>query len=260
MSEKLAWYVARSSGWVAFVLLAVTVVWGILGITKVIERKGLPRWMMDLHKYVALLTMVFTGVHLAALVADNYVHIGWREILVPYALDWKPGAITFGIVAFYLLVAVQVSSWLRPRLPRTVWKSVHRLSYPAMWLVAMHGLHAGTDASNRAVRVGVAVIVIITSFLTLLRIAKGRTARRNWVAPVAPVAPVALVDQVAIAVSASRLVQVQAAKDSLHEALDKMHAAWPAPAAAPLPGPFAGPHVERRREARTLVSDVPPPS
>jgi DMSO/TMAO reductase YedYZ heme-binding membrane subunit len=258
VSEKLAWYVARSSGWVAFVLLAVTVVWGILGITKVIERKGLPRWMMDLHKYVALLTMVFTGVHLAALVADNYVHIGWREILVPYALDWKPGAITFGIVAFYLLVAVQVSSWLRSRLPRKVWKSVHMLSYQAMWLVAMHGLRAGTDASNRVVRVGVAVVVILTSFLTLLRIVKGRTARRNWVTPVAHV------EQDAIAMSTSRLGQVQAAKDSLHEALDKMHAAWPAPLAEPLAGPLAAPlpeaHVERRQEARTLVSDVPPPS
>ena len=141
VNDKLAWYVSRSSGWVAFVLLAITVVWGILGITKVIERKGLPRWMMDLHKYLALLTMVVHRLSTsAALVADNFVHIGWREILVPYAFDWKPGAVTFGIVALYLLVVVQVSSWLRPQLPRKVWKATHMLSYPAMWLVAMHGL------------------------------------------------------------------------------------------------------------------------
>jgi DMSO/TMAO reductase YedYZ heme-binding membrane subunit len=269
VNEKLAWYVTRSSGWVAFVLLAVTVVWGVLGITKVIERKGLPRWMMDLHRYVALLTIVFTGVHLAGLVADNFVHIGWREILVPYALDWKPGAVTLGIVAFYLLIAVQVSSWMKSRLPRSVWKSIHMLSYPAMWLVAMHGLKAGTDASNRAVRVGVALIVVVTSFLTLLRIVMGRTARRNWASALAPVAPVAVPAQGApapgaaqvmippqVATSVSRLDQMHAVTESLHQALDKVHAAWP----APLPTPGPQPHVERRQEARTLVSDVPPPS
>ena len=90
MNDKLAWYISRSSGWVAFVLLAVTVVWGILGITKVVERSGLPRWMMDLHKYLALLTIVFTAVHLGGLVADNFVHIGWRE---------NPGAVRLRLEA-----------------------------------------------------------------------------------------------------------------------------------------------------------------
>jgi sulfoxide reductase heme-binding subunit YedZ len=179
VNDKLAWYVSRSSGWVAFVLLALTVVWGILGITKVIERKGLPRWMMDLHKYLALLTIAFTGVHLAALVADNFTHIAWREILIPYAFDWKPGAVTFGIVAMYLLILVQVSSWLKPRLPRRAWKAPHMLSYPVMWLVAMHGLRAGTDSPNLAVRAGVVFVVAVTACLTLLRVLKGRTARRS---------------------------------------------------------------------------------
>jgi hypothetical protein len=105
--EKAAWYLARSSGWVAFVLLAVTVVWGILGVSRLIERRGLPRWLLAVHRHVALLTVVFTGVHLAALVADNYSHIAWKEILLPMAIDYRPGAVAWGIVAMYLLVAVR---------------------------------------------------------------------------------------------------------------------------------------------------------
>jgi methionine sulfoxide reductase heme-binding subunit len=277
MNDKLAWYISRSSGWVAFVLLAVTVVWGILGITKVIERKGLPRWMMDLHKYLALLTVAFTAVHLGALVADNFVHIAWREILVPYALDWKPGAVTFGIVAMYLIVAVQVSSWLRPRLPRKVWKATHMLSYPAMWLVAMHGLRAGTDASNLALRVGVMVIVGATAFVTLLRIVKGRTARRVPVHSISPAELHALIDlrtpgvldDEAVAdlpVGAGEqqpayVAHVREAMDSLRDALRRMQdAAEPrvdTSASARIP-PVTGPNFERRHEARTLVDDVPP--
>lgn len=265
MNDKLAWYVSRSSGWVAFVLLAITVVWGILGITKVIERKGLPRWMMDLHKYVALLTLVFTGVHLAGLIADNFVHIGWREILVPYAFEWKPGAVTFGIVAFYLLLVVQVSSWLRPRLPRRVWKATHMLSYPAMWLVAMHGLKAGTDASNLAVRVGVMVVVGLTSLFTLLRVLKGRTARRTnatplrWAAEPDPgarrLAPDVEPDLETAIESSDYLVHVQQAMDSLRQALGKLRDLG----ADPVPDVERPVPVERRQAARTLVDDVPPP-
>lgn len=181
MNEKFSWYLARSSGWVAFVLLALTVVWGVLGIAKIIERRGLPRWLLDVHRYLALLTVVFTGVHLAALVGDNYMRIAWREILVPMAIDYRPGATAFGIVALYLVVAVQVSSWLRSRLPRRVWRGIHLFSYPALWLVGIHGLQAGTDSKHAWVRTAVMVVVGMVAFVTLMRVYMGVGARRRAV-------------------------------------------------------------------------------
>ena len=91
MNDKLAWYVSRSSGWVAFVLLACTVLWGILGVTRLIERKGLPRWLLDLHRHLAFLTVLFTAIHLGGLVGDNFMQIGWREIMIPFeSLDHVP--------------------------------------------------------------------------------------------------------------------------------------------------------------------------
>lgn len=170
MSDKLAWYISRSSGWVAFVLLAFTVLWGILGITRLIERKGLPRWLLDLHRHLAFLTVVFTVIHLGALVADNFMQIGWREIMVPFALEYRSGAVAWGVVAMYLLVAIQVSSWLRNRIPRRWWRGIHLLSYPVLWMVAMHGLRAGTDADVTAVRYGVIGIIGLVAFLTLVRV------------------------------------------------------------------------------------------
>jgi hypothetical protein len=197
--------------------------------------------------------VLFVGIHLGALVADNFTHIAWREILIPYAFDWKPGAVTLGIVAFYLLVAVQVSSWLRPRLPRKVWKATHMLSYPAMWLVAMHGLKAGTDASNLPLRISVMVVVGLTSFFTLLRVLMGRTARRT----ATPVALPAPVDE-AVPEPANYVVHVQEAMDSLRDALHRMHQANAEHVADPNGDGELQVHAERRREARTLVDDVPP--
>lgn len=192
MSDRFAWYLSRSSGWVAFVLLAVTVVWGVLGISKIIERRGLPRWMLDLHRHLALLTVVFTAVHLGALVADNWLHVGWREVLVPRAISYRPGAVAWGVAAMYLVVVVQVSSWCKGRLPRRVWRGAHLLSYPAVWLVTVHGLQTGTDASNPAVRTGVMAIAGLVAFFTLLRVlGAGDRSRRTVVsnAPDAPVSP-----------------------------------------------------------------------
>ena len=189
MSDRFAWYLSRSSGWVAFVLLAVTVVWGVLGISRIIERRGLPRWMLDLHRHLALLTVVLTAVHLGALVADGWLHVAWREVFVPLAISYRPGAVAWGVVAMYLLIAVQVSSWCKARLPRGVWRGVHLMSYPAVWLVTVHGLQAGTDASNPVVRTGVMAVAGLVAFFTLLRLLGAGDRSRRTVVPDAPVSP-----------------------------------------------------------------------
>ena len=41
------------------------------------------------------------------------------------ASDWHPGAVAYGIVAFYLLIAVELTSLLRRRIPSSLWRHVH---------------------------------------------------------------------------------------------------------------------------------------
>jgi len=185
-NEKLSWFISRSSGWVAAALLTLTVMWGVLGSARLVERRGWPRWLADLHRYLAWLTLVFIAVHMLALVGDNYMHIGWRELFVPFALDWRPGAVAWGIVTLYLVAVVQVSSWMRRWLPRTLWRRLHYLSYPAMWRALVHGLRAGTDASNRWVRAGVIAMVAATAFLPVMRILGHQRQRRSVVVNALP--------------------------------------------------------------------------
>ena len=52
MTEQFWWYVARSSGIVALVLAAASVIWGLLLSTKVLERRPGPRWLLDLHRWL----------------------------------------------------------------------------------------------------------------------------------------------------------------------------------------------------------------
>lgn len=166
MSPQFWWYVARASGMVAAVLLVLTVVWGLLIPTKLIERRGLPPWLADLHRSLGGLTVAFVGVHLLSLVLDDFVAFSWSDLLIPFASSWRPGPVAWGVAAFWGLVVVEVSSLLRRRLGRRRWHLVHFLSYPVALTAIVHASLAGTDAGT--VQYQVAAIGSVGAMAALL--------------------------------------------------------------------------------------------
>jgi len=178
-TEQLWWYVARSGGIVALVLTGLSVIWGLMLSTKVMQGTPSPKWLLSLHKFLGGLAVSFSGVHIGALVLDSYVHFGITDILVPFASDWQPGAVAWGIISMYLLVAVQASSMMMKRLPRKVWKMIHMSSWLLFWTGLIHGATAGTDASNPIYIVATGAMTALVSFLTLFRILSSRGLRRR---------------------------------------------------------------------------------
>ena len=69
--------------------------------------------------------MSFVAIHLGALVADNYTHFNLSDLAIPYASDWKPGAVALGWIAAWLLAAVELTSLAIKRAAETVWRSIH---------------------------------------------------------------------------------------------------------------------------------------
>ena len=67
MNEHFWWYLARSSGLVAWSMLTATVIWGILLSTKVLPTQRRPLWLQAVHRWLAGLTVSFLAVHLASL-------------------------------------------------------------------------------------------------------------------------------------------------------------------------------------------------
>ena len=159
MSEQLWWHLTRASGIVAWLMLTALVLWGIVLATDLFPEHRRPAWLLAAHRWLAWLSLGFVGVHVAALVADNYVAFGLADILVPFAGDWKPAPVAVGVLAMWGLVAVQVSSLARRRLSKRTWRGVHLASYASYWLASLHGTFAGTDATNR--------LYVLTSVTTL---------------------------------------------------------------------------------------------
>ena len=182
MTEQLWWYVARSTGIVAVVLAAMSVIWGLLLGSKVLEGRPGPRWLLDLHRWLGGLTLGFTGAHVAALMLDSYVDFGLVDILVPGASEWKPGAVAWGVVSAWLLLAVQLSSLIMKRLPRHLWKGIHMLSYLMLWTGIVHGVKAGTDAGNPIYVWSMGALSLAVAYLTVYRILTVRRRRRHLAA------------------------------------------------------------------------------
>jgi len=176
MSAQIWWYIARASGIVGWLLLSASVIWGILLPAKLSGRQR-PAWILDLHRWLAGLTVGFVGLHLATLVADSYIHFGLADLTVPFASDWKPIPVALGVIATWLLGIVQVTSLAMKRLPRKVWHRIHLASYATFFLTSLHGTLAGTDASNRLYQVTSLAALAAVIFSTLYRILTRRRPR-----------------------------------------------------------------------------------
>lgn len=187
--DQLWWYVARSAGIVSWGLLAASVLWGLALSTKVFGKRPRPNWLLDLHQWLGTLTMVFIGVHVAGLMLDSYTHFGVTDVLVPFASDWDPSAVAWGVVAFYLLLAVEGTALARRWLPKKVWRSVHYLSFPVFVLATVHGVAAGTDATTTFAVATVVVVVAMVAMLSFVRLDQAARQADLAAQAVAPTSP-----------------------------------------------------------------------
>ncbi len=166
---SLWWYVARSSGLVAWALSAAAVLWGLALSTRALGRRPRAPWLLDLHRFLGGLTVVFVAVHLFGLLLDPWVSFGPLQFVVPFSSSWNPVAVSFGVVALYLLVAIEVTSLLRRHIPKQWWKGVHLSSYAMYALATVHLLTAGTDRHSP---------VLVGTVLTTVAAVVGFTAYR----------------------------------------------------------------------------------
>ncbi len=169
MSPQIWWYVARAAGVIAWLLLTASVLWGILLSAKVVDRLR-PAWILDLHRWLAGLTVGFVVVHLGALVADTYIHFDLVDLAIPFVADWKPIPVALGVLATWLLVIVELTSLAMKRLPRRTWHRIHLASYLTFFLASLHGTLAGSDATNPLYQVTSILAVVAVVFATLFRI------------------------------------------------------------------------------------------
>ena len=167
--EQIWWLVARAGGVVALILVAASVLWGLLLSSKYLDGGPKPKGLLHLHRYLGGLSVLFTGIHVLGLYLDSYIQFTVAELLVPFVSTWRPGAVAAGVVSFWFLIAVQGTSMMMRHLPRRFWKWIHLTSYLLLPLGVLHGIMAGTDASETWYRLGSGALIGLLTWLTAWR-------------------------------------------------------------------------------------------
>jgi predicted ferric reductase len=189
VNTQVLWYSARAAGIVAWALATASVVWGLALSTRATGRTARPAWLFDLHRFLGGIALTFTGIHVSSVLVDSYVHFGLVNVLVPFTGTWHPLAVAWGIVAFYALLAVELTSLARPRIPKVLWRRVHFASFALFAAGTVHALTAGTDAHSTAFTIAALAACGLVGALTAIRVATSLEARRRRAIPPAPPAP-----------------------------------------------------------------------
>ena len=148
VGPSLYWYLTRSTGAVALLLLTLAIALGILDVQRW-SSPSWPRFVVDsLHRNVSLLAMAFLVAHILTSVLDSFAPIGLLDAVIPFAGTYRPFWLGLGAVAFDLILAVTVTSLLRQRLGYGTWRAIHWLTYASWPIALLHGFGTGSDVKS----------------------------------------------------------------------------------------------------------------
>ena len=179
ITAKTAWYFSRSSGTVAYLLLAGSTIWGLLLSTKLIKEQVPAALSLGMHNLLSWLAIFLTGLHALVLLADSYFTYTAANLLVPFTGPYRPGWVGLGIISFYLMVLTSGSFYVRKRIGQKMWRRLHYLTFAAYLLATFHGVQAGTDSGNLGMQLIYWGSGLVVLFLVNYRLVAGKVATRR---------------------------------------------------------------------------------
>jgi predicted ferric reductase len=96
--------------------------------------------LFALHQWTAYLAIALTLTHPTVLLFLDKPHFRLFDILLPIQSPLQPKLNLAGATALYLLLIVFVSSLLRTRIGRPIWRRLHYLVFPAAALLFLHSV------------------------------------------------------------------------------------------------------------------------
>lgn len=164
------WYFARASGIAAYILLFLLIVTGGGIKTSWSFRFISPTIAWLNHRYLGIALTFSVIVHLVSLLVDKYLKFTIIDILVPFVSTYKPIFLSLGIIGFYMLIAVIITSIFSINKFPKAWRLIHYLTYPMFIILFIHGYFTGTDTPYILIQLMYLITGIIFSLFCLYRL------------------------------------------------------------------------------------------
>jgi len=168
---SLPWLFERLFAWMAYIAMTLSVVFGLLLSTKVLDAIAHRPVSFTLHQDLAALGLGMAGLHGVILGLDASMPFSITAMVVPGAAPYAPLAVGVGQVAFYLMLIVTVSFYLRRFMGQRAWRTLHYVTFLAFAGAAAHGIAAGTDSGNAWAQWIYLGSMTVVAFLLAYRIA-----------------------------------------------------------------------------------------
>ncbi len=161
---SLYWYLTRSTGAVALVLLTVSLALGVIDVRR-LQSPRWPRFVIDgLHRNASLLALVFLVIHILTSVLDSFAPVSLADAFIPFVGAYRPFWLGLGALSFDLILAVILTSLLRRRVGYRAWRATHWLVYASWPIALLHGFGTGSDVKSTwmlALSIGCLAVVLV---------------------------------------------------------------------------------------------------
>ena len=170
---QMWWYVTRSAGIIAYLLLWLSTAWGLAVPSKIFDKTLHGVYTFDFHQFISLLAIGFTMLHMGVLMLDKYLPYSLVQVLVPFTSAYRPVWIGIGIIAFWLMLLVTVTFYVRRQIGTRAFRVIHWLSFLAFIGSALHGIFSGTDTPLWSMKLVYETTFISVVFLTVYWLVRG---------------------------------------------------------------------------------------
>jgi hypothetical protein len=148
-TQMATWVLGRAAGVASYVLLLLLVITGL-----VLShpwgrylRMPSPRTRITIHAGLSLFTLVFVVLHLVVLALDPWAKVGWLGALLPFASEYRPVAISLGVLALWAGIITGVSARFAGHFMGRHWWPIHKVAAGLLVLVWAHSIFAGSDVT-----------------------------------------------------------------------------------------------------------------
>jgi len=181
------WISSRLFGFLAYGVLAGSVIYGLLLSTKLLDAIAHRPISFTLHQDLASVGLGLAGIHGALLGLDRTVPTSLVQIAVPFATDYRPLWVGFGQLAFWIALVVVLSFYVRRRIGQRTWRVLHYATFLSFVGATAHGLGSGTDTAGWGWWIYlVATDVVVFLFVYRIAISVGAGKRRPVATRVTP--------------------------------------------------------------------------
>jgi predicted ferric reductase len=155
-----AWYLSRATALVGFLLLYLPIFLGVSIRLPFLQKIIKPAYSVKIHGWISFQALFFAFIHSIALLFDRFISFDLVNIFIPFlnlpdsavGSGIEPMYLNLGIIGFYLMLVLVLTSYLRNIVGRRFWRLIHFANIILYVFVVLHALALGTDMKNPLIR------------------------------------------------------------------------------------------------------------